>query len=60
LIGALMVLVLHGQDFGSKRSTPSQAASALEILLGSLLLIWAVVAFRRREPAKGADRRPGG
>src|SRR5207248_9852211 len=25
-IGAVMVLVLHGQDFGSNRSTPSRAA----------------------------------
>jgi hypothetical protein len=48
-IGAVMVLVLHGQDFGSRSSTPSRAASALEVVLGSILLIWAVVAYRRRE-----------
>ena len=59
-IGALAVFVLHGQDFGSRSSTPSRAASALEVLLGSLILIWAVVAYRRREPSRGANRRLDG
>src|SRR5213592_4134274 len=59
VIGALMVLVLHGQDFGSRSSTPSRAASALEVLLGSLILIWAVVAYRRREPSRGSQSTPG-
>ena len=58
-IGAIMLFVLHGQDFGSRRSNPSRAASALEILLGSLLLIWAVVAFRRRGPSTGGQSTPG-
>ena len=58
VIGALMVFVLHGQDFGSNRSSPSRAASALEVLLGSLLLVWAVVAFRRRGPASGGQSTP--
>jgi hypothetical protein len=53
-----MVFVLHGQDFASRSSTPSRAASALEVLLGSLLLIWAVVAYRRREPSKGGQSTP--
>jgi hypothetical protein len=57
-IGALMVFVLHGQDFGSRSSSPSRAASALEILLGSLLLVWAVVAFRRRGPSSGGQSTP--
>ena len=52
-IGAIMVFVLHGQDFGSRSSTPSRAASGLEVVLGSILLIWAVVAYRRREPSSG-------
>src|SRR5205823_5736142 len=30
-IGAISVFVLHGQDFGSRSSTPSRAASALEV-----------------------------
>jgi hypothetical protein len=54
-IGAIAIFVLHGQDFSSKHSTPSRAASALEILLGSLLLLWAVVAYRRRKPSKEAQ-----
>ena len=58
VIGALMVFVLHGQDFTSKSSTPSRAASALEVLLGSLLLIWGGVAYRRREPSKGGQSTP--
>jgi hypothetical protein len=58
-IGALMLFVLQGQDFGSRSSNPSRAASALEILLGSLLLIWAVVAFRRREPTTREPSTPG-
>jgi hypothetical protein len=57
-IGAIAIFVLHGQDFGSRRSTPSQAASALEILLGSLLLLSAVVAYRRRKPAKEGVSEP--
>ena len=57
-IGAIMVFVLHGQDFGSRSSTPSRAASALEVVLGSILLIWAVVAYRRREPSSGAESTP--
>jgi hypothetical protein len=57
-IGAIAIFVLHGQDFSSKHSTPSRAASALEILLGSLLLLWAVVAYRRRKPAKEGVSEP--
>src|SRR3954463_1384068 len=53
VLRALALFVLHGQDFGSRSSTPSQAASAIEIVLGSALLVWAVVAFRRRDPLKG-------
>jgi hypothetical protein len=58
-IGALAVFVLHGQDFGSRSSTPSRAASALEVLLGSLIVIWGVVAYRRREPSSGGQSAPG-
>jgi hypothetical protein len=58
VIGAIMVFVLHGQDFASRSSTPSRAASALEIVLGSLLLIWAVIAYRRRERSSGGASTP--
>jgi Sap, sulfolipid-1-addressing protein len=57
-IGALTVFVLHGQDFSAKHSTPSRAASALQVLLGCLLLIGGAVAYRRRKPAKGGAATP--
>jgi hypothetical protein len=50
VIGAIMVFALHGQDFGSRNTNPSRAASALEVLLGVVLLLWALAAYRRREP----------
>jgi hypothetical protein len=57
-IGAIAIFVLHGQDFGSKHSTPSRAASALEVLLGSVLLLWAGAAYRRRKPSKEGASEP--
>ena len=58
VIGALTVFVLQGQDFASRSSTPSRAASAIQIVLGCALLVWAVVAYRRREPSKGGGSTP--
>ena len=58
LIGTIMVFVLHGQDFSAKSTSPSRAASALEVLLGSVLLVWAFAAFRRREPSSGEPSAP--
>ena len=58
VIAALMLFVLHGQNFGSRSSSPSRGASALEVLLGSLLLSWAVIAYRRREPSSGVPSTP--
>jgi hypothetical protein len=58
LIGTIMVFVLHGQDFSSKSTNPSRAVSALEVLLGSALLVWAFAAFRRREPSSGEPSTP--
>jgi Sap, sulfolipid-1-addressing protein len=57
-IGALTLFVLHGEDFGSRHSTPSRAASSLQVALGCALLVWAVVAYRRREPSKAAGTTP--
>lgn len=48
IIAVLMVLVLHGQDFHSRSTSPSRAASSVEILLGCLLLV--VVAWMYRRP----------
>jgi hypothetical protein len=57
-IGALTVFVFHGQDFSSKHSNPSRAASALEVLLGCLLLVGSTMAYRRRQPSKGGLATP--
>jgi Sap, sulfolipid-1-addressing protein len=48
IIGAVAVLVLHGQDFSSHKTTPSRAASAVEIVLGCVVVIASARAFRRR------------
>lgn len=48
IIGAVSVFVLHGQDFRSSQSTPSQAASAVEIAVGGLLLLASARAYGRR------------
>jgi threonine/homoserine/homoserine lactone efflux protein len=63
LLAVLMVFVLHGQDFGSRQTTPSRAASAVEVLLGCLLLFVSVRGYRRprqetksQSPPKWLDR----
>jgi Sap, sulfolipid-1-addressing protein len=48
VIGAIAVFVLHGQDFSSHTTTPSRAASVVEILLGCIVLLVSVRALRRR------------
>ena len=48
VIGAIAVFVLHGQDFSSHKTTPSRTASAVEIVLGWVVLIASARAFRRR------------
>ena len=62
-LALLMVFVLHGQDFSSSRSTPSRAASSVEVLLGCVLLVVSVRAYRRprrqtksQSPPKWLDR----
>lgn len=63
LLAALMVFVLHGQDFSSKHTTPSRIASVIEVVLGCLLLIASLRAYRRptlqtksQSPPKWLDR----
>jgi hypothetical protein len=58
VIDIVTVLVLHGENFRSTQSTPSRAASALEVLLGCLLLIGSAVAYRRRKQLKGGVSEP--
>jgi choline-glycine betaine transporter len=53
VIAVLMVVVLHGQDFHSRKTTPSRAASIVEVVLGCLLIAVAARAHRRpRQPPK--------
>jgi hypothetical protein len=63
LLAVLMIYVLHGQDFGSRQTTPSRAASAVEVVLGLLLLVVSFRAYRRprqqtksQSPPKWLDR----
>jgi hypothetical protein len=46
VIALLTVFVLHGQDFHSKHTSPSQAASVIEIVLGGFLVAAAAWAYR--------------
>jgi threonine/homoserine/homoserine lactone efflux protein len=63
VLGALMIFVLHGQDFGSRQTTPSRTASAIEVVLGFLLVVVSFRAYRRprqqtksQSPPKWLDR----
>ena len=47
VIAILMVELLQGQDFHSRHTSPSRAASSAEVLIGCLLLIGAFRAYRR-------------
>ena len=59
VIGAVTVFVLHGQDFSSHETTPSRAASAIEIVVGCLVLLVSIRAFRgraRHAPTAGTPK----
>jgi drug/metabolite transporter (DMT)-like permease len=58
VIGVLTVTVFQGQNFSSRQTDPSRAASAAEVLLGCLLLAGSAVAYRRRR-ARPSRRQPG-
>lgn len=47
-IAAVVLFVLHGQDFSSQKTTPSRAVSAVEILAGLLVLATSARAYRHR------------
>jgi hypothetical protein len=49
VLGIITITVLHGQDFSSKQTTPSRAASAVEAAIGLLLVAWGAVKLRRRD-----------
>jgi len=52
------VFVLHGQDFSSKDTTPSRAASAVEVVLGALVFVVSARAFRRRARGQTSAEAP--
>jgi hypothetical protein len=58
LIGAVSVLVLHGQDFSSHETTPSRAASGVEVLLGVVVLLVSARAFRGRARGEPSGETP--
>jgi hypothetical protein len=58
LIAVLMVVVLQGQDFRTRDSLPSRAASTIEVVLGCLLIAAAAVAYRRPRRAPRSQAQP--
>jgi Sap, sulfolipid-1-addressing protein len=59
VIAAVSVLALHGQDFSSHKTTPSRAASAVEVLVGCIVLLVSVRALRRRARSPSSAETPG-
>jgi len=49
-IALLAELVFHRGDFSSRHTSPSRAASAIELAIGCLVLGWAAIKYRRRRP----------
>ena len=47
-IAAVVLFVLHGEDFSSHKTTPSRAASSVEILAGLIVLVASARAYRNR------------
>jgi Sap-like sulfolipid-1-addressing protein len=47
-VSLLTELVLHRGDFSSTHTSPSRAASALEVVIGCFLLAWGAIKYRRR------------
>src|SRR5262249_12315139 len=58
LLAVLTIFVLHGQNFSSRQTTPSRAASAVDILLGAVL-VYAAFRLSRREAKAGTGSTPG-
>jgi hypothetical protein len=58
VLALLMVFVLHGQDFSSRHSAPSRAASSVEVVLGCLLIVVSARAYRRPHEQKGPQSPP--
>jgi threonine/homoserine/homoserine lactone efflux protein len=59
VLGVLLVSVLNGQDFSSTQTTPSRTFSAIEVVLGCLLLVTALRLYRRPRKQKESEATPG-
>jgi len=57
-IGAVVLFVLHGQDFSSHKTTPSRAASAVETLVGLVVLLASASAYRHRAKRARSSETP--
>ena len=58
VLALLMIFVFHGQDFSSKHTTPSRAASILEIVLGAVITVGSARLYRRPRTAEGPESPP--
>jgi len=58
VLALLMVFVLQGQDFSSRHTTPSRVVSAIEVVLGALLLAGSWRIYRRPRQTKGPESPP--
>jgi hypothetical protein len=58
VLALLMIFVLHGQDFSSKSTTPSRAASIAEIVIGAVIAVAAARIYRRPRTARGPETPP--
>jgi hypothetical protein len=58
VLALLMIFVLHGQDFSSKSTTPSKAASIAEIVIGAVITIASLRLYRRPKTAQGPESPP--
>ena len=58
VIAAVVVVFAHGQDFSSHQTTPSRAASWVEIGLGIVAVLAAARALRRRRSTTPASETP--
>jgi Sap, sulfolipid-1-addressing protein len=58
VLALVLVFVFHGQDFDSKQTTPSRTASAVEVLLGVLLVVSSWRVYRRPAETTGPQSPP--
>lgn len=55
VIAVVVVGLSHGQDFSSHKTTPSRAASIIEIVVGALAAVFALRGLRRKREKKAPE-----